>query len=62
MDYNCKMGNQNKEKEMEKKGLIKVEIYGYEAIEKTATKAGTTARVYLPIGWAGKKIKVVRLE
>ena len=56
------MGNQNKEKEMEKKGLIKVEIYGYEAIEKTATKAGTTARVYLPIGWAGKKIKVVRLE
>ena len=56
------MESLNKETEMQKKGLMKVEIYGYEAIEKTAVKAGTTARVYLPVGWAGKKIKIVRLE
>ena len=56
------MKSPNEEKEMQRKGLMKIEIYGYEAIEKTAMKAASTARVYLPVGWTGKKIKIVRLE
>jgi len=45
-----------------KEGLMEVKVYGYEAIEKTAMLAGTTSRVYLPVKWGGKKIKIIRME
>lgn len=56
------MKSANKESEILKEGVMKIEMYGYEAIEKIARKAGSTAGVYVPVGWAGKKIKIVRLE
>ena len=41
---------------------MRIEIAGYEVLEKTATKTGCTAHVTVPIGWLGKKVKVVLLE
>lgn len=41
---------------------MRIEITGYEVLEKTATKTGCTAHVTVPIGWLGKKVKVVLLE
>ena len=44
------------------KHLIEMNIKGYEAIEKIATKGGNSARVYVPKQWEGKKVKVILLE
>ena len=41
---------------------MKIEMKGYEAVEKTATKGGNSARVYVPKQWEGKKVKVILLE
>ena len=57
-----KMKSTNKENEILKEGVMKIEMYGYEAIEKIARKSGSTAGIYVPVGWTGKKIKIVRLE
>ena len=35
-----------------------MKMEGYEAIEKTATKGGNSARVYVPKQWEGKKMKL----
>ena len=56
-----KTPNKNEKDETEK-GLMEIKVYGYEAIEKTAMLAGTTSRVYLPVNWSGKKIKIIRME
>jgi putative transposon-encoded protein len=37
-------------------------IRGYEVIEKTVTSAGTSGKIYLPVTWIGKRVKVVRIE
>ena len=44
------------------KTLIQMKIEGYEAVEKTATKGGNSARIYVPQQWEGKKVKVILLE
>jgi putative transposon-encoded protein len=44
------------------KSMIKMEIRGYEALEKIAQAGGNSARIYVPKNWQGKKIKVVLLE
>lgn len=38
------------------------EIQGYEVVEKVAKPSGTTARVWVPKSWEGKRVKVVRLD
>lgn len=38
------------------------EIHGYEVIEKIVTNAGTSGKIYLPISWIGKRVKIVRIE
>jgi putative transposon-encoded protein len=38
------------------------EIEGYEVVEKVAKPSGTTARVWVPKSWEGKRVKVVRLD
>ena len=38
------------------------EIQGYEVLEKAARASGTTARVLVPRSWAGKRVKIVRLD
>ena len=38
------------------------EIEGYEVVEKVAKPSGTTARVWVPKSWEGKRVKIVRLD
>ncbi|WP_343241547.1 DUF2080 family transposase-associated protein [Methanoculleus sp. UBA312] len=38
------------------------EIQGYEVVEKVAKPSGTTARVWVPKSWEGKRVKIVRID
>jgi len=42
--------------------LMKMEMRGYEAVEKIAQAGGNSARIYVPKHWQGKKVKAVLLE
>jgi len=44
------------------KKTMKIEMEGYEAVEKIANKGGNSARIYVPKHWEGKKVKVVLIE
>ena len=41
---------------------MKVEVEGYEAIEKIVMSGGNSGRVYLPIDWLNCRVKVIRLD
>lgn len=40
----------------------KIQLTGYEMLEKIVNKSGNSGRVYVPIEWIGKKVKIIRLE
>ena len=40
----------------------KIQLTGYEMLEKQVNKSGNSGRVYVPIEWIGKKVKVILLE
>jgi len=40
----------------------KIQITGFEMLEKQVNKSGNSGRVYLPIEWMGKKVKVILVE
>ncbi len=40
----------------------KFEVFGQEMLEKVVAKSGSSGRVYLPPGWIGKRVKVIRVE
>ena len=44
------------------KKTMKIEIIGYEVIEKIAVKGGNSSRIYVPKQWEGKKVKAILLE
>lgn len=39
-----------------------IELEGYEMIEKKVCKSGTSGRIYLPIDWVNKTVKVILIE
>jgi len=41
---------------------MKIQLEGYEVVEKVPTLGGNSARVYLPKEWIGKKVKVILIE
>jgi len=41
---------------------VKFEVFGEEILEKTVSKSGKSGRVYLPLVWLGKNVKVIRLN
>lgn len=43
-------------------GETKIELNGYEMLEKKVNKSGNSGRVYLPIEWIGKRVKIIRIE
>jgi len=47
---------------MMEKELMEIKINAYQIIEKTVKPSGNSGRVYVPIDWVGKKVKVVLLE
>ncbi len=40
----------------------KIQLTGYEMLEKIVNKSGNSGRVYVPIEWIGKKVKIILLE
>ena len=40
----------------------KFEVYGEEMIEKEVKQSGNSGRVYLPLEWVGKHVKIIRIE
>ncbi|HZX45022.1 MAG TPA: DUF2080 family transposase-associated protein [Candidatus Nanoarchaeia archaeon] len=39
-----------------------IKLNGYEMIEKQVNKSGNSGRVYVPVEWVGKKVKIVLLS
>jgi putative transposon-encoded protein len=39
-----------------------IELTGYEMLEKQVNKSGNSGRVYVPVEWIGKRVKVILLE
>ena len=37
-------------------------IFGEEMIEKEVKRSGNTGRVYLPLDWVGKNVKIIRVD
>ena len=40
----------------------RLELYGREMIEKVVKSGGPSGRVYLPPGWIGKTVKIIRVD
>jgi putative transposon-encoded protein len=40
----------------------RIELTGFEMLEKTVAKSGNSGRVYVPVEWIGKKVKIIRVE
>lgn len=41
---------------------MEVTINAFQVIEKVVAKSGTSARVYLPPSWIGKKVQIALVE
>lgn len=41
---------------------IKMELEGFEVVEKVPVKGGNSGRVYVPKEWIGKKVKIILTE
>ena len=37
-------------------------VFGEEMIEKEVRLSGNTGRVYLPLDWVGKHVKIIRMD
>lgn len=42
--------------------MVKFRIFGEEMIEKEVKASGNSGRIYLPLEWVGKHIKVIRID
>ena len=40
----------------------KIQVVGLEMLEKKVNKSGNSGRVYVPVGWVGKKVKIILVE
>ena len=47
---------------MEIRKPMRMQMEGYEVVEKIADACGGSARVYVPKHWMGKKVRAVLLE
>jgi len=41
---------------------VEYRLTGYSQMIKTATATGTTARIYVPVSWTGKRVAVILLD
>jgi putative transposon-encoded protein len=39
-----------------------IQLVGYEMLEKQVNKSGNSGRVYVPIEWIGRRVKIILLE
>ncbi len=40
----------------------RIQLKGFEMLEKQVNKSGNSGRIYVPVEWIGKRVKVVLLE
>lgn len=40
----------------------KIQLTGFEMLEKQVNKSGNSGRVYVPFEWIGKKVKIILVE
>jgi len=40
----------------------KIELTGFEMLEKRVNKSGNSGRVYVPVEWIGKRVKIILVE
>ena len=40
----------------------KIQLTGFEMLEKRVNKSGNSGRVYVPIEWIGKLVKIILIE
>jgi putative transposon-encoded protein len=40
----------------------KIQLSGFEMLEKYVNKSGNSGRVYVPVEWIGKRVKIILLE
>lgn len=40
----------------------KIELTGFEMLEKFVNQSGNSGRVYVPIEWVGKRVKIILVE
>jgi hypothetical protein len=41
---------------------VKFTVVGEEMIEKEVRPGGNAGRIYLPLGWVGKFVKIIRID
>jgi putative transposon-encoded protein len=41
---------------------VKFQIYGEEIVEKVVKSSGKSGRVYLPLNWVGRLVKIIRMD
>jgi len=41
---------------------VKISLTGFEMLEKQVNKSGNSGRVYVPLEWIGKRVKIILLE
>ncbi|MCG2719585.1 MAG: DUF2080 family transposase-associated protein [Nanoarchaeota archaeon] len=44
------------------KKTTKIQITGFEMLEKQVSKSGNSGRVYVPVEWIGKQVKIILVE
>lgn len=42
--------------------IMKIELEGFEVVEKIAVKGGNSSRIYVPKKWEGKRVKAILIE
>ena len=42
--------------------MVKFKVFGEEMIEKEVKPSGNSGRIYLPLDWVGKHVKVIRID
>jgi len=40
----------------------KIQLTGFEMLEKRVAKSGNSGRVYTPVEWIGKRVKIILVE
>ncbi|MFH1510624.1 MAG: DUF2080 family transposase-associated protein [Candidatus Woesearchaeota archaeon] len=40
----------------------RIQIFGFEMLEKQVNRSGNSGRVYIPIEWVGKRVKIILIE
>jgi len=40
----------------------KIELTGFEMLEKIVNQSGNSGRIYVPVEWIGKRVKIILIE